>query len=250
MTRFATASDGVRIAFEVVGDGPAIVLAHGFASDRKQNWANVGWYETLVAAGFRVIALDFRGHGESDKPHEDRFYGDMMLGDVLSVMDAANIKRAELMGYSMGAILSVGLLMRHPERIHRAVLAGIGESYFDEKVARRRGIANALRATDPATITDPTQKAFREFASQNGKDIAALAACMSADRTMYTKEQISSCTTPVLVVAGEKDTQAGSPDPLAAAFGDGRAVSVPRRDHMTAVGDRVYKKAVLEFVTS
>ena len=250
MTRFATAKDGIRLAYEVVGDGKPIVLAHGFASDRNQNWKNVGWYDALTSAGFSVIALDFRGHGESDKPHEDRFYGDTMMGDVLAVMDAADVELADLMGYSMGAILSVGLLMTQPERLHRAVLAGIGETYFDEKIARRRGIANALRASDPSTITDPTQRAFRQFASQGGKDITALAACMSADRTMYTREQIRACVTPVLVVAGEKDTQAGSPNTLAASFADGHAVSVPRRDHMTAVGDKVYKEAVLRFLAS
>lgn len=250
MTQFATVGDGVRIAYESIGDGRPIILAHGFASDRRQNWANVGWYDALMGAGFRVVALDFRGHGESDRPHEDRFYGDTMLGDVTAVMDAANIERADLMGYSMGAILSVGLLMTRPERIRRAVLGGIGETYFDERVGRRRGIANALRAADPSTITDPTQKAFREFASQGGKDIAALAACMSADRTMYTKQELRACATPILVVAGEKDTQAGSPDMLAAAFSDGRAVVVPRRDHMTAVGDKVYKEAVVKFLAS
>jgi pimeloyl-ACP methyl ester carboxylesterase len=193
VTQFTTASDGVRLAYETVGEGKPIILAHGFASDRKQNWKNVGWYEALVGAGYRVVALDFRGHGESGKPHEDRSYGDTMIGDVLSVLDAEKIECADLMGYSMGAILSVGLLMTHPARVRRAVLAGIGKTYFDEKTAHRRGIANALRASDPGTITDPTQKAFREFASQGGKDIAALAACMSAERTMYTAQQLKTC---------------------------------------------------------
>jgi pimeloyl-ACP methyl ester carboxylesterase len=248
MTEFATAPDRVRIAYETAGAGRPIILAHGFASDRKQNWMNVGWYETLIGAGFRVIALDFRGHGESDKPHDDGAYGDKMLDDVLSVMAAAHVEHADLMGYSMGAILSVGLVMREPQRFRRVVLGGIGESYFNPKT-HRRGIAQALRTPDPSTITDPTQKAFRAFAAQAGKDMAALAACMSADRTMYTKEQLKTCATPVLVVAGDGDTQAGSPVPLAQAFGDGRAVTVPRRDHMTAVGDKVYKEAVLDFLS-
>ena len=250
MTQFTTASDGVRIAYETLGAGEPIVLAHGFASDREQNWKNVGWYEALSGAGCRVVALDFRGHGESDRPHEDRFYGDHMLDDVISVMDAEKIERADVMGYSMGAILSVGLLMTHPQRIRRAVLAGIGEKYFGGRTARRRGIAAALRAADPATITDPEHRAFRTFASQSGKDIAALAACMSADRTVYSREQLRACEIPVLVVAGEKDTQAGSPQPLAAAFANGRAATVPRRDHMTAVGDKLYKEAVVEFLAS
>jgi non-heme chloroperoxidase len=247
VTEFAIAADGVRIAYEILGEGRPIILAHGFASDRKQNWKDVGWYETLNGAGYRVVALDFRGHGESDKPHDDDAYGDKMLGDVLCVMDAVKIERADLMGYSMGGIISVGLVMSAPQRFRRVVFGGIGESYFNPRT-HRRGIAAALRATDPSAITDPTQKAFRAFASQAGKNLAALAACMSADRTMYTREQFATCATPILVVAGEKDTQAGAPDPLAAAFANGRAVTVPRRDHMTAVGDRVYKEGVVGFL--
>jgi pimeloyl-ACP methyl ester carboxylesterase len=249
MTLFATANDGVRLAYETVGTGNPIVLVHGFASDRNQNWKNVGWYETLTDAGYQVTAMDCRGHGESDKPHDDASYGDKMVADILSVMDAAGIERADLMGYSMGGILTVGLLMTHPGPIRRAIAAGIGETYFATR-SHRAGIANALRAPDPSTITDPTQKAFRAFASQGGKDILALAACMSADRTMYAKEQLVRCTTPVLVVDGDKDTQAGSPEPLARAFANGRAVTIPGRDHMTAVGDRVYKQAVIEFLKS
>ena len=249
MEHHAISADGTRLAYEMVGEGKPIVLVHGFASDRNQNWKDVGWYEALTGAGFRVIAMDCRGHGASDKPHDDGAYGDKMVGDIVSVMDAAGLGRADVMGYSMGGILTVGLLMRHNERINRAVVAGIGETYFASKM-HRRGIAAALRASDPSTITDPTEKAFRAFASQSGKDRLALAACMSADRTMYTREQLGTCTTPVLVVDGEKDVQAGAPEPLAQAFANGRAVVVPRRDHMTAVGDRVYKEAVLEFLRS
>ena len=247
MEQFATAPDGTRLAFETVGEGRPVVLVHGFASDRRQNWQNVGWYEALTGAGLKVVAMDCRGHGASDKPHEDGAYGDKMVGDVVSVMDAADIGRADVMGYSMGGMLTVGLLMRHGARIDRAIVGGIGETYFASRM-HRRGIAAALRAPDPSTITDPMEKAFRAFAAQDGKDLLALAACMSADRTMYTRDQLKTCTTPVLVVDGENDVQAGAPGPLAQAFADGRAVVVPRRDHMTAVGDRIYKEAVLSFL--
>jgi pimeloyl-ACP methyl ester carboxylesterase len=247
MEQFALTQDGTRLAYDSVGEGRPIVLVHGFASDRKQNWQNVGWYETLTGAGFRVIAMDCRGHGASDKPHDDAAYGDKMVSDIVRVMDDAKLTRADVMGYSMGGILTVGLLMTHGERVSRAVVAGIGETYFAPR-SHRKGIAAALRASDPATITDPTEKAFRAFASQDGKDLLALAACMGADRTMYTREQLGSCSTPVLVVDGENDVQSGAPEPLAQAFAKGSAVVVPRRDHMTAVGDRVYKEAVLEFL--
>jgi pimeloyl-ACP methyl ester carboxylesterase len=249
MTTFTTAADGVRLAYETVGSGTPIVLVHGFASDRAQNWKDVGWIETLTSAGFAVTAMDCRGHGESDKPHDDAAYGDKMVGDILTVMDAAGLERTNLMGYSMGGILSLGVLMTSPLRIARAVCAGIGETYFASK-SHRKGIAAALRAADPSTITDPTEKAFRAFAGQSGKDLLALAACMSADRTMYSREQLRTCATPVLVVDGDKDTQSGRPEPLAAAFANGRAVIVPNRDHMTAVGDKVYKRAVVDFLSA
>ncbi len=193
--------------------------------------------------------MDCRGHGLSDKPHDEASYGDRMVGDILAVMDAAEVPRADVMGYSMGAFLTVGFLMTRPERIRRAICAGIGETYFNRD-SHRPGITKALRAADPSTITDPIQKAFRAFASQPGKDREALAACMGADRTLYTREQLGTCTVSVLVVDGAKDVQAGSPGPLAQAFADGRAAVVPNRDHMTAVGDKVYKDAVIAFLTA
>jgi len=98
MEQFALTQDGTRLAYDSVGEGRPIVLVHGFASDRKQNWQNVGWYETLTGAGFRVIAMDCRGHGASDKPHDDAAYGDKMVSDIVRVMDDAKLTRADVMG--------------------------------------------------------------------------------------------------------------------------------------------------------
>jgi len=248
MIDFAIASDGVRIAWEEAGEGAAIVLIHGFASDRVQNWRAPGWYQTLTGAGRRVVALDCRGHGESGKPHDPQSYGDKMVDDVAAVMDAAGLSDADIMGYSMGGMLAMGLMMRHPGRVRRAVIAGVGASYFREAGIRRDGIADALLAADPATLKDPIQRQFRIFAGQAGKDLAALAACMREPRTVYRPEQLGTWPGPVLVVCGERDTLTGPPDGLADAFGQGRAVTVAGRDHMTAVGDKLYKQAVLEFL--
>jgi pimeloyl-ACP methyl ester carboxylesterase len=257
MTQFTTAPDGVRIAYETVGEGDPIVLVHGFASDRKQNWRAPGWYETLTGAGYRVIALDCRGHGESDKPHDPAFYGhDLMARDVRAVMEAAGVSRTFLMGYSMGGFISMQVLLRHPELLRKVVIGGVGASYLDRQAAtdavsdpeRRNVIADALVEPDKSKITNATARGFREFAEQDGKDRLALAACMRGNRKTFSAEELSRSARPVLVVCGEADVLTGLPGPLAAAFADGRAVTVPKRDHMTAVGDKVYKQAVLQFL--
>ena len=257
MTQFATAKDGVKIAYEVAGEGTkTVVLVHGFASDRVQNWRAPGWYQTLNGGGYRVVALDCRGHGESGKPYEPAAYShETMAEDVIAVMDAAGLGQSLLMGYSMGGYISMSLLLRHPERFGKVVIAGVGASYLDINAAegavadpqRRAMIADALLAEDPSTITNRTARDFRAFADQAGKDRRALAACMRGSRDVFSRAQLAQSRRPVLVVCGEKDVLTGAPGPLAAAFADGRAVTVPNRDHMTAVGDKVYKAAVLDF---
>jgi len=259
MTLYATAKDGVRLAYEIVGGGADVVfLVHGFGSSRAQNWRDTGWYKTLGDAGYCVVAMDCRGHGESDKPHTTPGYGHgEMAGDVLAVMDDASLEPAFVMGYSMGGFITMQLLIQHPERVKKLVVGGVGESYLDaphnarDRVADpkvREQIADAMTVADPATITNPTARAFRAFADQPGKDRLALAACMRAPTRNLPREVLATAQRPVLVVCGENDDLTGGPDGLATAFPHGHAVTVPRRDHMTAVGDKVYKQAVLDFL--
>ncbi len=249
MTDFATASDGVRIAYESVGTGPPILLIHGFASDRGQNWRDTGWYETLAGAGRRVVAMDCRGHGESGKPHDPAMYGHgIMAADAVAVMDAAGLKAPDVMGYSMGGHIGLSLIAGHGARVGRLILGGVGESYFDPARLARDAIVAALEAPDKSSIPEGVGLKFRIFAEQAGKDLQALAACMRAHRGAVAAAELAHTRQAVLVVCGENDDMTGAPGPLAAAFPNGRAVIVPARDHMTTVGDKVYKDAVLDFL--
>jgi pimeloyl-ACP methyl ester carboxylesterase len=258
LTAFATAKDGVRIAWERVGTGRPVLLVHGFGSSRVQNWKAPGWYDTLVGAGYSVVAMDCRGHGESDKPHMTPGYRhDEMAEDVIAVMDAAGLHDPIVIGYSMGGLIGIHVLLSHPERVTKLVIGGVGESYFEppsqsrDRVADprvRSEIVQALLTDDPSTITNATARSFRAFADQPGKDRLALAACMSAPPANPPREALAHTTRPVLVVCGEKDDLTGGPDGLAAAFAHGRAVTVPNRDHMTTVGDKAFKAAVVEFL--
>jgi non-heme chloroperoxidase len=249
MTEFRTAPDGVRIAYETDGEGPPIVLVHGFGASRVQNWRAPGWYETLTGAGYRVIALDCRGHGESDKPHDSAFYGEStMANDSALVMEAAGYASAFVMGYSMGGSLTIRLMNDQMRRVRAAVIGGVGANYFTRSNEWRVAIADGLIAEDASNLS-PTQRMFREFASQPGKDVQALAACMRAPRAPLNREELAAIKIPALVVCGETDNVSGPPGPLASALGDARAVTVPKRDHMLTVGDKLYKQAVLEFLS-
>ena len=251
MPEFATASDGTILAFERHGEGPAIVLVHGFGSSRSQNWKSTGWYGGLTAAGFSIVAMDCRGHGDSGKPHDEGAYGhDRMAQDVIAVMDAAGLTSALVCGYSMGGFIGLRLLAAHPERITKMAIAGVGENYLKDSItspAARAALADALVTEDKESITDARGKMFRAFADQPGKDRFALAACMRAMSPRLAPATLAALTRPILVVAGAQDDTAGRPEPLADMFADGRAVVIPGRDHMSAVGDRHTRQAVIDF---
>ena len=248
MTQFAASKDGIRIAWEVEGEGKPIVLVHGFASSREQNWRAPGWIQRLTGAGFRVVSFDCRGHGESDNPHDPSAYGEHMIDDILAVMDASGTARADIMGYSMGGIMTIRFLMQYPGRVRRAVVAGIGENYFVQQQDWRSALAAAMLIEDPAAIADRVARRFRLFGGQKGKDRVALAACMRSPQYKYVPADLAGSQCPVLIVCGEKDDMTGAPGPLAACFADGRAVALPGKDHMTAVGDKNYKDAVIAFL--
>ena len=252
MPDFVTAEDGTPLAFERHGEGPAIVLVHGFGSSRLQNWKSTGWYGGLTDAGFSIVAMDCRGHGDSGKPHDVAAYGhDRMARDVVQVMDACSLPSALVLGYSMGGFIGLRLLAAHPERVVKLAIAGVGETYLQDRITSplaRASLADALLTPDKDTITDPRAKMFRAFADQPGKDRFALAACMRAMSPHLPLEILSHLARPILVVNGSADDTAGAPEPLAAAFADGRAVTIAGRDHMSAVGDRNTRQAVIDFL--
>lgn len=241
-------SDGLRLAYRVVGEGSPIVLVHGFASTHEVNWVATGWSRALVDAGRRVIMADGRGHGASDKPHdEDDYTLETMAGDVIALMDHLGEPGADLMGYSMGAMVSLVAASMWPERFDRVIAAGVGERLLDRN-KDSSAVIEALLTDDPASIASPGAKMFRLFADQNRQDRVALAACFEAVRADFPVEGLAQIRRPVLIVAGEKDDQAGPAAPLAALIPDGRGFTVPKRDHMRAVGDHAYKEAVLKFL--
>ncbi|MGL4443237.1 MAG: alpha/beta fold hydrolase [Alsobacter sp.] len=250
MHRFS--SDGVSIAYidETPADdiGEPIVLVHGFASNHAVNWVNTLWVKTLLGSGRRVVALDNRGHGASEKLYDPAAYGsDAMARDVARLMDHLGIARADVMGYSMGARITAHLALSHPGKVRAALLGGLG-IHLVQGVGLPLGIADAMDAPSVESLSDPMQRMFRAFAEQTRSDLRALAACIRGSRQTLTPEQVGAIRVPVLVSVGTKDPVAGDPHALAALIPGARAFDIPGRDHNLAVGDRSHREAVLAFL--
>lgn len=240
--------EGIDLAYRESGAGDPVILVHGFGSTKETNWEITGWTETLNRAGYRTVAFDHRGHGASSKPHDPALYGDRtMSGDVLGLMDHLGIERALLMGYSMGAYISVTCLERAPERFAGCVLGGIGHKSLAGGTAHSARIVAALEAEKASDIDDALAKPYRVFADRQKADRVALAACMRFQRPPFTDRGLEKIAVPVLVATGTDDGGMGDPSAFAALFAQGESVDIPGRDHMRATGDPVFKEAVLAF---
>jgi len=240
----------VEIAYLDQGEGEPVMLVHGFASTKEINWVHPSWTQTLTRAGRRVIAFDNRGHGASTKLYDPAAYQmTLMADDVRALLDHLKIERADVMGYSMGGRITAFLAVHHPERMRSAIIGGLGirlvEGHGD---AMANVIADALEAPSLDDVTDPTGRTFRMFAEQTKSDLRALTACMRRPRQTLNREQVAGIKAPVLVAVGSKDDVAGSGAELAALIPGARALDIPGRDHMLAVGDKIFKAGVLDFL--
>ena len=241
-------SNGVRIAYTDEGAGDPIVLIHGFASSIKDNWIDPSWVTFLTQNGFRVICVDNRGHGQSEKLYEVAAYAaPVMADDVRGLLDHLSIARADVMGYSMGARITAFLALAYPDRVRSAIFGGLGGNMV-RPMAGTGPIAAALLADSIDDVTNATARTFRAFAEKTGGDLKALAACIRGARDPISREAVATLRCPVLVVTGSEDVIGGKAEELAALIPGGVALTVPRRDHMRTVGDRVYKEGVLAFL--
>jgi pimeloyl-ACP methyl ester carboxylesterase len=239
----------VEIAYLDEGEGDPIVLVHGFASSKNVNWVYPAWVSELKKDGRRVIALDLRGHGESSKLYDPEQYSiEIQAGDVLALMDHLKFERADIMGYSMGGRITAYLARNQPERLRSAILGGIGIGLI-KGGGPGENVARALEAPSLDDVTDPVGRTFRAFADQTRSDRRALAACLRGSRRLMTEQEAAGIAVPVLIAVGTMDEIAGSADELGKIIPRSQVLNIPNRDHMRAVGDKVYKTGVLEFLS-
>jgi pimeloyl-ACP methyl ester carboxylesterase len=239
----------VEIAYLDEGEGDPILLVHGFASTKNVNWVYPAWVSELKKNGRRVIALDNRGHGASAKLYDAGAYEvATMAGDVIALMDHLAIERADVMGYSLGSRMTAVLARHQPQRLRSAILGGIGLGLI-EGGGPGENVVAALEAPSLQDVTDPVGRTFRAFADQTRSDRRALAACLRGSRRLMTRDDAAGIGVPVLIAVGTTDEIAGSAAALGSIIPGAQVLDIPNRDHMRAVGDKVYKAGVLDFLS-
>jgi pimeloyl-ACP methyl ester carboxylesterase len=258
MPRFSS-FDGIEIAYQEWGSGaegtsatglPPVVLHHGFIADANLNWVGPGVVEALVRAGRRVLALDARGHGASEKPHDPGYYGeDKMAADLRRLFDLSGAPQVDLVGYSMGGMVSL-LTASQDRRVRRLVVGGVGAGVVEREglsspAAARGTIAAALRAPDAASIQNPIAVRFRALADYVGTDREALAACAEASFTSTIP--FGQITVPTLVLVGDADPIATRPEVLAAAIPHAE-LRLITGDHLSAVSNPAFAAGIVEVV--
>ncbi len=181
-------SGGVKIHYHIEGKGEPVLLIHGFATNARFQWMTSGIFKAL-AKDHRVIAIDVRGHGTSDKPSDAKKYGTEMVEDAVRLLDHLKIDKAHVVGYSMGAIITGKLLGTHPDRLLSATLGGTG--VFPEGVTlpphleklaqsleQGKGTSAILMGMTPPGKSKPSAATIREVnrltAGDNGKVLAAV----------------------------------------------------------------------------
>jgi pimeloyl-ACP methyl ester carboxylesterase len=151
------------------------------------------------------------------------------------------------MGYSMGARITAFMLDQDGSRLKAAIFSGMGYNMV-RGLGGSAPIAKALEAASINDVSNDTARTFRAFAESTGGDLRALAACLRGPRIKVTEEMLRRVTRPVLIAVGTEDVIAGSPEQLAALIPNSKILTIPRRDHMKTVGDKVYKRGVLDYL--
>ncbi len=243
--------DGHRIATYSWGEEgqPTVVVVHGFASNTKDNWVSTGWVRDLQRAGYRVLALDQRGHGASDKPYEAKDYDLRQLaGDVETVLDTYLVDTAGYVGYSLGARVGWEVLQDFSGRISRGVLGGVP----DGVPLGRLDIAQVRALIEEGTpVTDRVTQNYVALTERvPGNDLRALLAIASGMRAAGTvdPDPTRAPAQPVLFATGTEDAIIAGSRALAEASAQGRFLEIPDRHHFNAPGSRVFREAGIAFL--
>ncbi len=245
-----TAASGLRIHYELAGtpEGPPIVLVHGYTANANTQWKIPGWVDFL-APRHRILLVDLRGHGKSEKPHEREKYSlALMAADVLAAMDAAAIPRADVMGYSMGSMVTMELLLEHGQRFDRAVLGGMGAEFPRSGADSCREEESGPIPPNPISFGRWTRTSLSFMRHYDFFALRALAKSVFEGSRPVDPARLHEIKQPVLSVVGTRDRFCAGTRLLAERIPDCRRITLSGRGHVAAVRDPRFKEAVGAFL--
>jgi pimeloyl-ACP methyl ester carboxylesterase len=200
-----TDNNGTHIHYQVEGNGPPLVLQHGFTQSAKR-WYFHGYVDALKS-DYQLILVDARGHGQSDKPHHpDSYDVSLLVGDVVAVLDALHLDKVHFWGYSMGGWIGYGMAKYALERVHTFILGGM------HPYGRKLPPGSQLDGSDPEAFVhaftrrlgiDPFAMPAEIREELFANDFQALAAAQQDFPSIA--DMIPTLTMPCLLYAGEND---------------------------------------------
>ncbi len=237
---YYTSFDGAKIWYEVKGAGQPVLLVHGFIVN-SSTWKRAAFYNDLQKAGYKVITVDLRGNGLSDKPHEATSYGnDAEAKDIMGLLTSLGINKYQVIGYSRGSIITARLLVLD-KRIQKAVLGGMGTDFTNPDWPRRIMFYKALSGD-----SIPELKGVVEYVQKSGLDQKALA-LLQKEQPSTSKEALGKIQQPILVICGTEDSDNGSAAELARLFPHATLATVPG-NHNNAASTPQFASTIIDFL--
>ncbi len=255
-------SDGVKIHYTVQGkeDGEPVLLIHGFSLNIEAQWQPA--IKALVN-DYKVIAMDCRGHGGSEKPHDPNKYGLEMTKDAIRLLDHLRIDKAHIVGYSMGGGMTLQIVARYPDRVRTATLGGAGLPLAERDKMRKeladsleqgKGLGPLILALTPKDRPKPTEQQIKAInavflAKNDSKALAALMRGSINDKNLdLSEERIKSIRVPMLAVIGSEDPIRKGVDELKRRLPELKVVVIDKADHITAYGREQFVNAIKDFL--
>jgi pimeloyl-ACP methyl ester carboxylesterase len=238
---YYTSFDGTKIYYEVKGEGFPVVMLHGFTGT-AQGWKNGALYADLLKKGYKVIILDMRGNGKTDKPHTDAGYNnDAEARDVMGLLTSLGIKKYDVVGYSRGSIITSRVMVLD-KRVHKAVMGGMGADYTNPNWERRIHAWKALEGD--TTLHDVDDMMI--WINKNPFDKVALA-MQQKHQPSTSPAELAKVKIPVLLIDGTEDKTNGDVTDLQKLIPHSQMAAVPG-DHNSAGKTIQFSTAVINFL--
>jgi pimeloyl-ACP methyl ester carboxylesterase len=239
---YYTAVDGTKIYYEVKGDGFPVILVHGF-SGTGEGWKKGQLYTDLLNVGYKVIILDQRGNGRSDKPHTDAGYAnDAEAKDIMGLASSLKLTKYDVVGYSRGSIIASRLLVLD-KRVQKLVMGGMGDAYTNPEWPRR---IHAYKALMGDTTFHDVDGMINYIHSNPTFDVTALA-LQQKYQPSTSPQELAKVKIPVMIICGTDDHDNGSETALNKLIPGSKLSYVPG-DHNSASRTIQFSAAVLAFL--